>query len=79
MTPTLQELGIDKLSITDRIALVEKIEESIARELEEQLPTGAQRVELRRRVATRDADPGRLIAWEVVKDNLLCHIHSENK
>ncbi|MDB5313640.1 MAG: hypothetical protein JWO38_7842 [Gemmataceae bacterium] len=35
MTPTLQELGIDRLSAEDRLALAEAIWESVAREAEQ--------------------------------------------
>lgn len=66
MSPTLQELGIDRLSIEDRLALAEKIWESVAADLEKQPLTEAQRTELERRVAAADANPGEGIPWEVV-------------
>lgn len=50
MTPTLHALGIDKMSIEERIALATAIWESIAAEPHPPLLTDAQRQELDRRL-----------------------------
>jgi len=71
MAPTMKELGIDKMSIEDRLALVQEIWDSIA-ESPEQIPvTEAQRRELERRLAAHAADPHNVIPWEEVKARAL--------
>jgi putative addiction module component (TIGR02574 family) len=67
MNLTLQELGIDRLSIEDRLALAQQIWESAADDLDRQPLTGAQREELERRVAAADAQPDEGVPWEVVQ------------
>ena len=68
--PTIKELGIDKLSADDRLALVHEIWDSIAAE-EQPVPiSDALKAELARRAAEDDADPDGGIPWEQVKANL---------
>ncbi len=71
MPPTLQELGIDRLSIEDRLALVEAIWDSLAREVEQAPLSEAQRQELERRLADSIARPDAVTPWEVVKARAL--------
>ena len=66
MSLTLHELGLDRLSVEDRLALAELLWDDVAAELERQPLTEAQRAELERRVADADAHPGEGIPWEVV-------------
>jgi putative addiction module component (TIGR02574 family) len=67
MPPTIQELGLDRLSIDDRLAVADAIWGSVAREAEAApLPT-AQRAELERRLVDSIARPDAVTAWEVVK------------
>ena len=66
MGRTLHELGLDGLSIEDRLALAELLWDDVAAEVERQPLTEAQRAELERRVADADAHPGEGIPWEVV-------------
>lgn len=71
MTPTMKDLGIDRMSIDDRLALVQEIWDSITT-APEQLPlTDAQRRELERRLAAHAADPQNVIPWEEVKAQAL--------
>jgi putative addiction module component (TIGR02574 family) len=71
MSPTLQELGIDRLSAEDRLSLAEAILESIAREAEQApLPEG-QRKELERRLADSIARPEAVTPWEEIKARAL--------
>jgi putative addiction module component (TIGR02574 family) len=65
--PTLEELGIDRLSVEDRLALAEAIWDSVAREIEQAPLTQAQRQELERRLADSLARPDAVTPWEVVK------------
>ena len=71
MTPTLQALGIDRLSVEDRIALATAIWESIAAEPHPPLLTEAQRQELDRRLADHAANPTDVVPWEQVKAEAL--------
>ena len=67
MSPTLRELGIDRLSIEERLALAQQLWDSVATDLERQPLTAAQRVELERRVAAADANPAEGVPWEAVR------------
>jgi putative addiction module component (TIGR02574 family) len=67
MSVLLKSLGIDQLSVADRIQLVEEIWDSIAA-VPEQIPlTEAQKQELDRRLAAYHANPNDVIPWEAVK------------
>ena len=71
MPPTLQELGIDRLSAEDRLALAEAIWESVAQEADDAPLTEPQRRELERRLADSIARPDAVTPWEVVKARVL--------
>ena len=70
MSPTLKSLGIDQLSVAQRILLVEEIWDSIA-EQETDIPlTEAQRQDLERRIANYEANPKAGSSWQEVKARL---------
>jgi len=70
MSPTLKALGIDQLSVAQRILLVEEIWDSIAT-TEEEIPlTEAQKQDLQRRIAAHEANPKAGSSWEEVKARL---------
>ena len=71
MPPTLQALGIDRLSVEDRIALALAIWDSIAAEPHPPLLTEAQRQELQRRLADHEAHPDAVVPWEQIKAEAL--------
>jgi putative addiction module component (TIGR02574 family) len=71
MPPTLQALGIDRLSVEDRIALALAIWDSVAAGPHPPLLTDAQRQELQRRVADANANPDDVVPWEQVKAEAL--------
>lgn len=71
MVPTLQNLGLDKLSVEDRLALADAIWESVAREMEASSLTAAQRAELERRLADSIARPEAITPWEQIKARAL--------
>lgn len=71
MSPKLAELGIDRLSVEDRIALVQEIWDSVAGEPHPPLLTEAKRRELERRLAEDAAAPDDVVAWETVRDEAL--------
>ena len=70
MSATMKSLGIDQLSVTERILLVEEIWDSIM-EVPEQVPLAeAQKTELDARLAKYEADPHAGAPWEEVKARL---------
>jgi len=71
MALTMKDLGIDKMSIEDRLALVQEIWDSIATSPEDVPLSEAQRSELERRRAAHAADPNNVIPWEEVKAQAL--------
>jgi putative addiction module component (TIGR02574 family) len=66
MPVSMSDLGIDRLSRDDRLALVQQIWDSIAAE-GGPLVTDAQRRELERRADEDDTDSDGGIPWEDVK------------
>lgn len=71
MAPTIQELGLDRLSPEDRLAVAEAIWESVAREAEAAPIPKAQHAELERRLADSFARPEAVTPWEVIKARAL--------
>jgi putative addiction module component (TIGR02574 family) len=71
MSPTLKALGIDRLSVEDRLALAEAIWDSVVQEADQAPLTEAQRHELERRLADSIAHPEAVTPWEVVKARAL--------
>jgi len=70
MSSTMKSLGIDQLSVAERILLVEEIWDSIADAPDEVPLTDAQRSELDRRLDAYEADPHAGSTWEEVKARL---------
>lgn len=70
MPPTLQELGIENLSMDDRITLAQAIWDSLS-SLPRRPLTEAKRDELARRAAEDDARPDEVIPWEDVRAGIL--------
>ena len=73
---TIQELGLDRLSREDRLALAEAIWESVAQETERTAITDAQRVELERRLVDSKLHPNAVTSWETIKADALKRAHS---
>jgi putative addiction module component (TIGR02574 family) len=71
MSTTLQNLGIDRLSVAERLALVHEIWDSIASEVEQLPLTEAQQAEVERRLAAHRANPDAAIPWEKVEAEAL--------
>jgi len=67
MSVSLKSLGIDRLSVEERLALVEDLWDSIAGESAATSLDDAQRAELDRRLADHEASPNDVVAWEDVK------------
>jgi putative addiction module component (TIGR02574 family) len=67
MAHTMKSLGIDKLTVAERMALVEEIWNSIA-DGEEQVPSPQWHLdELKKRIEAYDANPTKGSSWEDVK------------
>src|SRR4051812_14358161 len=58
MIPSLEELGVLRLSVAERIVLAQEILDSVMAALGPQPLTDARRDELKRRVAEADGNPG---------------------
>lgn len=71
MPSLLSSLGIDRLSVCERIQLVQEIWDSIAPAVEQFPLTEAQRQELDRRLASLQANPDNVIPWEEVEARAL--------
>ena len=74
MNTSFKSLGIDRLPIEERLALVEEIWDSIAAESAAVPLTEAQRVELQKRIEEDDAHPDDLTSWEQVKASTLSRL-----
>jgi putative addiction module component (TIGR02574 family) len=67
MGVSVKSLGIDRLGVDERLALVEEIWASICDDTKTFPLTEEQRAELDRRVADDDAFPDDLVPWDEVK------------
>ena len=67
MTPTLESLGLDRLSRADRVAVANALLESVAAAPTLSPISEAFRQELDRRIDDDDANPDDVIPWEDVK------------
>jgi putative addiction module component (TIGR02574 family) len=68
MSEAMKKLGIDRLNVEQRLALIEEIWESIDADDSAALQlSDAQRVELRARLLDDDANPDDMVSWESIK------------
>lgn len=67
MTAILQQLGIDRMTIGERIALAQEILDSVAAEQPRPPLSEAKRRELDRRLADHATNPTDAVPWEEVK------------
>jgi putative addiction module component (TIGR02574 family) len=70
MPTSMKDLGIDRLSVSERVALADEILASVAAERSPPLPPDARRAELARRAAEDDAGPDDVVPLDQVKANL---------
>jgi len=72
--PTLEQLGIDRMTVSEKIALAQEILDSVAAD-QPRLPlSDAKRKELDRRLADADANPTDGIPWEQVEAAALARL-----
>jgi putative addiction module component (TIGR02574 family) len=74
MSPTLESLGIDKMSVEDRLALAEAIWESVAGEVDPTPLSDDQKREIDRRLAAHDANPDAAKSWDEIEARLLAKV-----
>ena len=67
MSVTLEQFGIDRLAVSDRMELLELLWESVEISEVPSHLTRWQLGELARRIAAADADPAAGVPWEVAK------------
>ena len=67
MSPTMEDLGIDRLSSEDRISLAQEILDSVMADRAPATLSQTKRDELRRRVAEHEANPNDVVPWEQVQ------------
>jgi putative addiction module component (TIGR02574 family) len=63
----MKELGIDRLSVDDRLALVQEIWDSIAEQPDLAPLSDEQKRVLDQRLADLDANPGNVMTWDEIK------------
>ena len=71
MVPALQELGLDRYSPEDRLAIAEALWESVIHDFEALPLPATQRSELERRLADSIAQPDAVTPWEEIRDRAL--------
>jgi putative addiction module component (TIGR02574 family) len=74
MSATIKSLGIDRLPIDERLALVEEIWNSIAADSDAIPLTQPQRIELQERIREDDARPDDISGWKHVKASTLSRL-----
>lgn len=74
MSVLLKNLGIDQLTIAEKIDLVQAIWDCIADEVERLPLTEGQRLEVDRRLAAHRANPQAAIPWEQVEAEALARL-----
>ena len=74
MSPNLNALRIDRLSVEERLTLVQEIWDSIAVQVENAPLPEEQRQEIDRRLAAHRANPESAIPWERVEAEALARL-----
>jgi len=69
MSVSSKSLGIDKLTVEERLDLIEEIWDGLNTDESVLQVTSEQREELDRRLDELDAHPERVIGWETIKDD----------
>lgn len=71
MHRSIHELGIDRLNVADRIALVQDIWDSVAETVQNTAPSAAEVAELDQRLAEDDDTPESAIDWQQIRSAAL--------
>ena len=70
MSPTMQSLGLQRLSVEERLRLVQELWDSIAASDPEIPISDAQRAELDRRADELDRNPSIALSWDQVIEGI---------
>lgn len=70
MAISLKELGIDKLDVEDRLALVQEIWDTIAVDSADIPVKKSQQIELDRRIADHRSNPEDLVSWDEASESV---------
>ena len=70
MGASLKSLGIDRLPVGERLALVEDIWDGIAADSAALPLTDAQRAEFDRRLAEHETNPDDVVPWEELRESI---------
>ena len=70
MGPSMKDLGIDRLSVEQQIALALEIWQNLGDARPRGRLTAEQRAELTRRDAELDANPGIALTWEQIRASI---------
>ncbi|HEV3025351.1 MAG TPA: addiction module protein [Pirellulales bacterium] len=76
MAATIKDLGIDRLSVEERLALLGEIWDSIATEPGPSHLNDDQRRELERRSAEHATNPADVVPWERIKEEALTRLQT---
>jgi len=74
MAVSMKSLGIDRLTVEEKLKLVDEIWASIDEETDALPLTDAQREEIERRLREHEADPEAALPWDEVKARLVGHL-----
>ena len=72
MNVSLKSLGIERLSVAERLVLLEELWDSIAAATP---LTDAQRIELDHRLADHEANPDEVVSWEEIKSSITARLN----
>ena len=67
MHRSIHDLGIDRLSVAERIALVQAIWDSVADAVQQMPPSSDELEELDRRLADDEQNPDDVVDWQTVR------------
>jgi putative addiction module component (TIGR02574 family) len=74
MSSLMSTLGIDRLSLAERLQLVDEIWESLENEPSPPPLTEAQKREIERRLVRLETDPSAVTPWEEVEARVLARL-----
>lgn len=74
MSSLMTTLGVDRLTIAERLQLLEEISDSLGPAVEPQPLSEAQKQELDRRLAALNANPSAVRPWEEVPARILARL-----
>lgn len=76
MAVSISSLGIDRLGVEERLALVEELWDSIAADSAAVPLTDAQRAELDCRIAEHEANPDDVISWDEIRASIVDRLNT---